>query len=121
MTPYVDWAGKGEAAEAAGDWHEAKRCWYYAAQQTDNRYGMRTYYCDREDLAGRIIAQATRTPDLTIRRHGSDWSITPHTAGACTFLLREIAHAGDDRSPVRLDIIREWAETLGFVVDEPAA
>ena len=59
-------------------------------------------------------------PDLTVRRHGFDWSITPHTAAACTFLLRELAHAGDDRSPISLDIIREWAETFGFVIeDEP--
>jgi len=49
---WINWHAKAEDAEARGDWAEAKRCWYYAAQDCrGNHYGLRTEYCRREDAA----------------------------------------------------------------------
>ena len=57
MKPYIDWVGKAEAAEAALDWDEAKRCWYYAAREC--RDGDRAAsYCEREDAAERMRRKA---------------------------------------------------------------
>jgi len=53
---YVNWSARAEEAELRGDWHEAKKCWYYAAQQLNgNPYGLRTEYVLREDAAGERI------------------------------------------------------------------
>jgi hypothetical protein len=50
---YQNWPAMAEDAEARGDWREAKRCWYYAAQNVNgNPRNLRTYYCEREDAAG---------------------------------------------------------------------
>ena len=53
-------------AETRGDWAEAKRCWYYAAQQTSDG-DMRSYYNKREDAAGEQIMD--NITDLNNERH----------------------------------------------------
>ena len=59
---FTHWPSKAEDAEARGDWEEAKRCWYYAAQDcTGNPYGLRTEYGRREDLAEKMRRAATTT------------------------------------------------------------
>ncbi len=45
---FIYWPGKAEDAQARGDWEEARRCWYYAAQ--DERDGdVRSRYNKNED------------------------------------------------------------------------
>jgi len=64
---YIHWPDKARNAEAAGDWDEAKRCWYYAAQNVYGSDGdLRAEYNRREDAADEMRKLHEKVPRLIL-------------------------------------------------------